>query len=91
MTDLQRRALARTPLTDVEIAAIYDRHTGVTRIVCESHERLRAELQGAEVMIRDGEVLAETLRAANLALAQRLQAASEALGRVAEREEVRGK
>lgn len=62
MTRLRRRALARLPLTETQVIAIYDTATagaavgnGNVTALCESHERLRAELQGAEVLIKDAE------------------------------------
>jgi hypothetical protein len=63
MTDLERRALARLPLTPAEVQAIdadndparYPslKFVRTLRRLCESHERLRMELQGAESVIED--------------------------------------
>jgi len=51
MTDLQRRALARLPMTEAEVQYLYDLHrTTHVRDLCESHERLRAECQGLQVL-----------------------------------------
>lgn len=68
MTDLQRRALARTPLTEDEVAALYDyfaphrrasawqdREARAVRDLCASHERLRAELAGVQSLLADAE------------------------------------
>jgi hypothetical protein len=62
MTTLERRALARVPLTKAEVEAIYAdypplaglKFVRVIRLLCESHERLRAELAGAEELIFGG-------------------------------------
>jgi hypothetical protein len=63
MTALQRKALARTPMPAEQVERIYAAHLpavsqGLCRLICdlcESHERLRAELQGAEVLLEDAE------------------------------------
>lgn len=59
MTRLQRRALARLPLTADEVEALYAGMTphpaavllAQARDLCESHERLRAERDGAAAML----------------------------------------
>ena len=63
MTKLQRKALAITPLTEDKIEEIYNNHSGINGSIsglskfvqklCESHERLRMELQGAEKLLAD--------------------------------------
>ncbi len=61
MTDLQRKALASLPLSAEEVQDHFDEaYTHVhpqfvpaarlVRALCVSHERLRAEVQGAEVL-----------------------------------------
>ncbi len=57
MTPLQRAALYRTPLTEAEVEALYCQFHGITEFVlernalCESHERLRVELDGVEALL----------------------------------------
>src|ERR1022692_2925134 len=58
MTPLQRNALATVPLSMEEVEFYYEGARGgiattCLRALCESHELLRAELQGAELLIRD--------------------------------------
>ena len=65
MTELQRRALARVALSEAEIETAYQeykptdsgkhrlRFQHIIRALCESHERLRAELQGAETLLEE--------------------------------------
>jgi len=63
VTPLDRKALASLPLTADEVAGIYavypppiadtSRLVSVIRRLCESHERLRAELKGAEAMLAE--------------------------------------
>lgn len=58
MTDLQRRSLRYVPLTKETVQSFYDgTHSGTEkeclRALCESHERLRAELEGAEILLAD--------------------------------------
>lgn len=62
MDELQRRALARLPLSADEIRFTYTlaRRSETWKTVCESHERLRAELDGTATLLRDAE--AEVLR-----------------------------
>lgn len=60
MTELRRRALARLAIPEGECQKIYDtfrrerlpNHNTLCYIL-ESHERLRAELQGAETLLAD--------------------------------------
>ena len=63
MTRLRRNALARLAMDEPEVAKVYaDNHDSkVVRDLCESHERLRAELQGAEVMLDELAALRELL------------------------------
>lgn len=61
MTPLERNALSSLTLTAEEVAGIYaiypppladtSRLVSVIRRLCESHERLRAELQGATILL----------------------------------------
>ncbi len=58
MTRLTRNALARLPLTKEAVESFYDGTRSGTaeeclHALCESHERLRAELQGAEAVWTD--------------------------------------
>lgn len=59
MDMLRRRALARLALTEEEVRRLYTaggerpKLLGDVATLCESHERLRAELQGAEVLLED--------------------------------------
>lgn len=64
MDELTRRALARVPMTESAIRDIYGDTNGhfytesageVVRALCESHERLRYELEGAEKLLREAE------------------------------------
>ena len=60
MTELQRRALARLPMSEAAVEAAYNRlyrpqddpvpFLAGVRALCESHERLRAELVGLQVL-----------------------------------------
>jgi len=67
VTPLQKNALARVPMAEEAVERIYqnDRgiHTEVLKALCESHERLRAELQGAEVLLADAEKEVARLKA----------------------------
>lgn len=64
MTTLRRRALARLPLSEADVEALYavrdiahfahGSAIDAVRLLCESHERLRAELAGAEAMLAEG-------------------------------------
>lgn len=60
MNQLRRRALARLARTAAEVQNLYDGGcplgtpiNNCLRDLCESHERLRAELQGAKVLLKD--------------------------------------
>lgn len=58
MTDLTRRALATVPLSCETVEDFFDGSaSGSTkeclRALCISHERLRSELQGAEILIAE--------------------------------------
>lgn len=63
MTELQRRALARLPMSEAAVEAAYNRlyrpqddpvpFLAGVRALCESHERLRAELVGLQVLHDD--------------------------------------
>jgi hypothetical protein len=60
MTDLQRQALATVPLSAATVESFYDgSHSGTEkqclRALCKSHERLRAELEGAELLLKEDE------------------------------------
>jgi hypothetical protein len=60
MNKLRRNALARVALTDETVQSFYDgSHSGTEkqclRALCESHERLRTELQGAEILLAEME------------------------------------
>lgn len=73
MTALQRRSLARAVLSAEDVHRLYAEYTPtseagakllifrVIRDLCESHERLRAELQGAEMLLDDAGLLAGEL------------------------------
>ena len=86
MTKLQELALATLPLPVEFVEEIYSGGNLVSGIrlqhLCESHERLRAELEGAEMLLAEKEVaemrerkrLEETL--AKLQSAQSIAAAS---------------
>ncbi len=57
MTPLQREALVCTALTKETVEDIYGGASSdfTLRMMCTSHERLRAELEGAEIMLADAE------------------------------------
>lgn len=65
MTDLDRAAVAATPLTVAEVEAIYalftpppadaGRIVSIVRRLCESHERLRRELQATAELLTNPE------------------------------------
>jgi hypothetical protein len=84
MIALMRRALARLPLSAKEVLAIYDLPwiNGANHMLdlCESHERLRAELQGAEALLEENRRLI-------LQLTERVAAQSELLARAAAKEQ----
>ena len=59
MTLLYKNSLARVPMTEEEVLEIYKK-IGINRFadkakqkLCESHERLRAELDGAMSRVRE--------------------------------------
>ncbi len=61
MTRLTRNALLRLPLSVETVESFYDGTRSGTaeeclRALCESHERLRAELDGTELMRADLEI-----------------------------------
>lgn len=69
MDELKRRALARLPMSPAGVREAYAA-TGcppharrVVRELCESHERLRAELEGTAALLRDAEADAARLSA----------------------------
>lgn len=58
MTKLQRKALTTYPLSKETVESFYDgSHSGTEkqclRALCESHERLRAEVEGAEILLSE--------------------------------------
>lgn len=65
MDELQRRALARLPLSAEEMRFVYvlARRSETWKALCESHERLRAELEGTTALLRDAEADAARLSA----------------------------
>lgn len=67
MTLLQRNALASVPLTEATVQSFYDGSRSGTaeqclRALCESHERLRAELQGAELLLAENQKLGDVVK-----------------------------
>lgn len=66
MARLQERALARTPIPTKDVEGVYvglrskmateqARDLGYLAELCESHERLRAELEGCDVLLKASE------------------------------------
>ncbi len=60
MTPLERKALGTIPLTYACVESFYDdSHAGSVsqclKVLCLSHERMRMELEGAEVLREDAE------------------------------------
>ena len=59
MNTLRWRALARLPMTEATVRDVYEGRGSLgppgayAKGLCESHERLRAELQGAECLLED--------------------------------------
>jgi hypothetical protein len=57
MTRLQELALATLPISEKDVEAFYNGqkpwNDRTFKSLCESHERLRAELQGCEALIQD--------------------------------------
>lgn len=99
MTPLQSRALARDVLPAAEVERVYEnlRGRGFVGDLCESHERLRAELEGATVLLdramtllaeRDAEIA--RLREQIGQHCERIAKQSDLLSRKAEREVHRG-
>lgn len=58
-SELRQRALSRLVLAEAAVECIYAAarrqplESTPARSLCESHERLRAELQGAEILLED--------------------------------------
>lgn len=58
-SQLRHRALARLPLAEEQVERLYvncqdgGMRAATVRDLAESHERLRAELQGAEILLED--------------------------------------
>ena len=64
MSKLSQRCLGYVPLTVETVESFYDgtRSASAERCLlalCESHERLRAELQGAEILLEEDRLKAE--------------------------------
>lgn len=65
MMNLRNRCLMVTPMAERDVQGIYDaafdanreRLIAMVRSLAMSHERLRAELQGAEILLRENGVL----------------------------------
>jgi len=60
MTPLEKRAMARTPMTYDTVESFWNGSRSGTaeqclKALCESHERLRAELEGSEILRADAE------------------------------------
>lgn len=57
MTRLQELALATLPLCEADVERLYSMPilTTAAQRLCESHERLRAELQGSQILCEDCE------------------------------------
>ncbi len=57
MNQLHRNALASVPMTEEHVEQIYAAYPAnrVIRHLCESHERLRAELEGSEILRDEAE------------------------------------
>jgi hypothetical protein len=87
MTQLQSRALAREPMTAAEVERVYEnlRGRGFVGDLCESHERLRAELEGATVLLAEREAEIARLREQIASHCERIAKQSELLSRKAER------
>lgn len=78
MDELQRRALARLPMAVGDVRLLYATagRSESWKVICESHERLRAELDGTTALLRDAEAEAARLSAEVL----RLRGALERIG-----------
>jgi hypothetical protein len=62
MDELKRRALARLPMTAGDVRIMYAVGTPPMKSLCESHERLRAELEGTTALLRDAEAEVRRVR-----------------------------
>lgn len=89
MTDLKRKALARLPLPSDEVEVLYKTVSATLpewamyRVALESHERLRAELAGATVLIEEAEKREAELRQLLRLVRQNWDNPSAWMGRVA--------
>ncbi len=79
MDELKRRALARLPMTEGDVKIMYAVGTPPMKALCESHERLRAELEGTTALLRDAEAGAERLSAEVLRLRRVLEQIAEGM------------
>ena len=61
MSYLRNHCLGRQPMTHEEVNAIYK--SGKCPDLCMSHERLRAELAGLEIVATENEAIVDRLRA----------------------------
>ncbi len=65
MTPLQRNALVHLPFTEQEVEALYARYSEGSyksvKELCESHERLRAEAKGLQVLLAESDASLERL------------------------------
>ena len=84
MTYLRNHCLGRQPMTHEEVNAIYK--SGKCPDLCMSHERLRAELTGLEIVAKENEAIVERLDA----LIQKLEANGIGVGMQNSLKEVRG-
>ncbi len=67
MSDLTRRALGTVPLSVETVQSFWDGTRSGTpeqclRSLCISHERLRADLQGAEILLAENEARINALK-----------------------------
>ena len=63
MSELQRRALAVQPMSMDAVEELYmGQHTSSQLRLCESHERLRAELKGAEILLAEDAAVWEIMQ-----------------------------
>ena len=69
MNDLQRRAMAREPMRpetveELERLVVVDGRVTQSSLIrlCESHERLRAELKGAEILLAEDAAVWEIMQ-----------------------------
>ena len=69
MKQLIKNALARSPVSETDVEEIWSRvkargtqslTISTIRILCESHERLRAEVAGAQILIAELEARLES-------------------------------